>query len=35
VAMVPAVFVALGMRDLPLRTTSANDPTTKAAPLAH
>jgi MFS family permease len=26
VAMVPAVLVALGMRDLPLRTTSANEP---------
>jgi EmrB/QacA subfamily drug resistance transporter len=26
VAMVPAVIVALGMRDLPLRTTSANEP---------
>jgi EmrB/QacA subfamily drug resistance transporter len=31
VAMVPAVLVALGMRDLPLRTSSANEP----APLAH
>jgi MFS family permease len=30
-AMIPAVIAALGMRDLPLRTTSANEP----APLAH
>jgi hypothetical protein len=35
VALVPAVIVALGMRDLPLRTTAANDPATEAAPLAH
>ena len=35
VAMVPAVIVALGMRDLPLRTTSANEPATEPAPLAH
>jgi hypothetical protein len=26
VAMVPALIVALGLRDLPLRTTSANEP---------
>ncbi len=31
VAMIPALIVALGLRDLPLRTTSANEP----APLAH
>ncbi len=30
VAMIPAVIVALGMRDLPLRTTSANEPATLA-----
>jgi MFS family permease len=30
VAMTPAVIVALGMRDLPLRTTSANEPATLA-----
>jgi EmrB/QacA subfamily drug resistance transporter len=30
VAMVPAVAVALGLRDLPLRTTSANEPATLA-----
>jgi hypothetical protein len=26
VALVPAVIVALGMRDLPLRTSPANEP---------
>jgi hypothetical protein len=30
VAMIPAVIVALGLRDLPLRTTSANEPATLA-----
>ena len=35
VAMVPALLVALGMRDLPLRTTSANEPATEPAALAH
>jgi EmrB/QacA subfamily drug resistance transporter len=35
VAMVPAVLVALGMRDLPLRTTSANEPAAEPAALAH
>jgi EmrB/QacA subfamily drug resistance transporter len=34
VAMVPAVLVAIGMRDLPLRTTSANEPAEPAV-LAH
>jgi hypothetical protein len=29
------VIVALGMRDLPLRTTSANEPIAEPAPLAH
>ena len=35
VAMLPAVIVALGMRDLPLRTASASDPVTEPATLAH
>jgi EmrB/QacA subfamily drug resistance transporter len=34
-AMVPAVIVALGMRDLPLRTVSANEPEAEPAVLAH
>jgi hypothetical protein len=34
IAMVPAVLVAMGMRDLPLRTTSANEPAEPAV-LAH
>jgi hypothetical protein len=29
------VLVALGMRDLPLRTTSANEPAAEPAALAH
>ena len=29
-AMIPALIVAFGMRDLPLRTTSANEPATIA-----
>ncbi|MEA2739252.1 MAG: hypothetical protein QOH05_2559 [Acetobacteraceae bacterium] len=35
VAMVPAVFVALGLRDLPLRTSAANEPMAEPAALGH
>jgi EmrB/QacA subfamily drug resistance transporter len=35
VAMAAAVVVALGMRDLPLRTSSARAPSQEPAPLAH
>lgn len=35
VAMAGAVVVALGMRDLPLRTVAANEPTGEPAALAH
>ncbi|HVY15744.1 MAG TPA: MDR family MFS transporter [Rhodopila sp.] len=35
VVMAAAVFIALGMRDLPLRTTSAREPTDETAVLAH
>jgi hypothetical protein len=35
VAMVAAVAIALGMRDLPLRTAAASDPSPQPATLAH
>lgn len=35
IAMAAAVVVALGMRDLPLRTTAANEPAAEPAALAH
>jgi len=35
VAMLAALIVALGMRDLPLRTVSANEPAPEPAALAH
>ncbi|MDR3539185.1 MAG: MDR family MFS transporter [Acetobacteraceae bacterium] len=35
VAMAAAIVVALGLRDLPLRTSAANEPATEPAALAH
>jgi len=35
VVMAAAVFIALGMRDLPLRTVSANEPAAEPTALAH